>query len=335
MPTNTETHQRIYLSTSPNFGTSTFTGLSSDFTSTGAVTFSTPAGTEAKLTVTNKSGLEPTKGITTKLLFKLAKSKLTKIEQEVLKVRLGKLSSMIHYAKDMQQWAIYEESGKKILEVVREQEALLQGVDKYISRKDILRFVKLSREKIIKFKDFSEFHRVLPVKVRKTLKNLQNKQIFDNYEILFTDLAEPKEEIKSTKEKIKEKDPILFGSFKDTPDKLYYIADWIDEYCTLTFNELVETLTDLDQDYQVEFIPEITASYVSDLKKEIIENQLKLKGTNNANYRRLMEEEDQKRREAATVEQVIQETVVEVQDKQPNKKESLLRRLFRGVRSSN
>lgn len=35
------------------------------------------------------------------------------------------------------------------------------------------------------------------------------------------------------------KDPILFGKIKET-DKLYFIADWQDEHCDLTFDKLID-----------------------------------------------------------------------------------------------
>lgn len=39
------------------------------------------------------------------------------------------------------------------------------------------------------------------------------------------------------------KDPILFGVIRNS-DKLYYIADWVDEYCDLTLEKMFETLQD-------------------------------------------------------------------------------------------
>ena len=35
------------------------------------------------------------------------------------------------------------------------------------------------------------------------------------------------------REKAKRRDPILFGIFKESR-KLYYIGDWVDDYCDLT-----------------------------------------------------------------------------------------------------
>jgi hypothetical protein len=45
----------------------------------------------------------------------------------------------------------------------------------------------------------------------------------------------------SSEEKQKMKDPILFGYIKET-DRLYFIADWEDEYCDLTFDEIVDVI---------------------------------------------------------------------------------------------
>ena len=42
-------------------------------------------------------------------------------------------------------------------------------------------------------------------------------------------------------EKRIKKDPILFGVIYGS-NKLYYIADWVDEYCDLTWDQVVEKL---------------------------------------------------------------------------------------------
>jgi hypothetical protein len=45
----------------------------------------------------------------------------------------------------------------------------------------------------------------------------------------------------SSDEKSKMRDPILFGYIKET-DRLYFIADWEDEYCDLTFDEIIDVV---------------------------------------------------------------------------------------------
>ncbi len=39
----------------------------------------------------------------------------------------------------------------------------------------------------------------------------------------------------------KMKDPILFGWIKEN-NRLYFIADWEDEFCDLTFDEIVDVV---------------------------------------------------------------------------------------------
>ena len=42
-------------------------------------------------------------------------------------------------------------------------------------------------------------------------------------------------------EEIKKRDPIVFGVIAGS-NKLYYITDWVDEYCDLTLAKFVDTL---------------------------------------------------------------------------------------------
>ncbi len=45
--------------------------------------------------------------------------------------------------------------------------------------------------------------------------------------------------IKTAADAIREKDPILFGITDRHPDRLYFIADWVDEFCDLTLSQLL------------------------------------------------------------------------------------------------
>lgn len=269
-----------------------FTPQDNDFIiSNSNLRFLTPSGTSMVVAMESKNNVE---GISATLLFKFVKSKLTKIQQGELKKRLSKLASLLKYSEEMQQWAVYEESAKKILEITREQEADLFGIEKFVLKKDVEKFISSVSNKIVKLKALSEFPRIIPERVRKRLKNLQSKGLFDEYLILYTDLTVPEDEIKSNKQKIKEKDPILFGKFNNIPDKLYYIADWIDEYCDLTFDKLTDELTNLMPEYQIEFIEDISPKYLARIKKEILDKQTRLKSAKNSNFKDLMRQEDVK-----------------------------------------
>ena len=51
-----------------------------------------------------------------------------------------------------------------------------------------------------------------------------------------------KEASEMTEKEVEDKkDPILFGLIQGS-DKLYFVGDWIDDVCDLTFDELVEVL---------------------------------------------------------------------------------------------
>jgi hypothetical protein len=71
-------------------------------------------------------------------------------------------------------------------------------------------------------------------------KEIDDRKIFDNYVVLHYDPKDNGEGL-SKAEIEKKKDPILFGLIKNSR-KLYYVADWKDEYCDLTLEEMFNVL---------------------------------------------------------------------------------------------
>ena len=65
-------------------------------------------------------------------------------------------------------------------------------------------------------------------------------EVFDNYVILYYD-PEGIVYKETAHEEAKRRDPIIFGVIAGSK-KLYYVADWIDEYCDLTLDAFVDTL---------------------------------------------------------------------------------------------
>ena len=78
---------------------------------------------------------------------------------------------------------------------------------------------------------------------------------------------------KSGKESKPEKDPIIFGAFiqrgKDVlmSERLYYIADWIDEYCDLTLEKLTQIQPNISKDINIEYLLELSEIYLSEEQK--------------------------------------------------------------------
>lgn len=134
------------------------------------------------------------------------------------------------------------ESLKNIVDIARgEAHLIAMGLKKYVNEKQVVDFYeKVGREKNLKLTWIKNFDRIIPDEVYKIKKELDDRKIFDNYVILHYD---PKDNgTKLTKKEIeKKKDPILFGVIKDSR-KLYYVADWKDEYCDLTLEEMFKVL---------------------------------------------------------------------------------------------
>ena len=241
-----------------------------------------------------KGGIEVNKaeGIGPKLYFKFVKSKLNKLEKEKLKKRLFKLHKLIQMAEESGQQASYEELCKMLAVVVRQSEAYVAGYDKMIDIKDIDKFRQRVKDKVVKFRQLEYFPRAIPAKVRTKIVTCKKKQLFDKYWVLFIDYSG--EELKTNKEKIREKDPILFGQYDFQVSKYYYITDWVDEYCDLTLEQMVDTIKEDDEEYALGQVPELTNETLEDILKAVNKREDRLDKTNPTNYKDLMKEEDKK-----------------------------------------
>lgn len=236
------------------------------------------------------------KRISPKLYFSYVKSKLNKTQTKRLKARLNKLQSLVKNADETGQKALYEELSKMLFVAVRESEAAACGHDVFVNRKDINKFMHIvtedsdSQRNPIRFKKLEEFPRAIPAKIQKTIKSVQAKGLFDEFWVLYLDYTG--EEIKSNKEKIREKDPVLFGKFSYDEEKFYFIADWIDEYCDLTLSKFVDALQADNEEYDVSTTEDVTPEYLERIKTEIKEREERLKDTRPGNFRDKMAEED-------------------------------------------
>lgn len=100
-----------------------------------------------------------------------------------------------------------------------------------------------SETRPVKIIELSEYTRVIPEDIAKKVE--ETKDIFDEFFVVYTDYT-GKEEKRIEAEK-RERDPILFGVFLDTKsrvciERFYYLGDWVDEYCDLTFDKFLTEL---------------------------------------------------------------------------------------------
>ena len=122
-------------------------------------------------------------------------------------------------------------------------ESLLRasGYDKSITESQLVEFIKKTK-KGVQLSYIKNFARNIPEDIIEIKKKVDNLYIFDNYCVLYYD-PQKKAFSQTSEEKEKERqrkaDPILFGMIAGSR-KLYYIADWIDEFCDLTLEEFLK-----------------------------------------------------------------------------------------------
>lgn len=138
--------------------------------------------------------------------------------------------------------------GQKAHEEVLADRLIIHIYESILSCSDLNRYIELTdlgklQEKCTRLLDLDyikNFNRVIPDSVAKKKLWADELDVFDNYVILHYDPSG--EAVKETKEEIKaKKDPILFGIIKGS-NRLYYIDSWIDDYCDLTWDVVLEKI---------------------------------------------------------------------------------------------
>jgi len=147
----------------------------------------------------------------------------------------------LNQAEKMGQTALIEKLTAQIDVVKAEGQLFAMGLKKVVTEEQIVKFYK-ECEIGMRLDWIKNFTRIIPSEFLETKEELDEKGIFDNYVIMHFDKNEDaysktQEEIK--KEEEKKKDPILFGVIRGSR-KLYYIGDWVDEYCDLTLEDFID-----------------------------------------------------------------------------------------------
>ena len=183
-----------------------------------------------------------------------------------------------------------KESLKKLCflaDTLKKEEKLIElGITKYIYKDVIEDYIENVADKTVKIIELSRYMREVPDELVETIE--KSKDLFDEFYVVFTDYT-GKEERKIEKER-RDKDPILFGVFKNNSnvaDRFYFLGDWVDEYCDLTLDKMVEQYQE-NKGYSpaVETkIPETTDELIEILKSYKIDEKkdrdYSLKMTNN------------------------------------------------------
>ncbi len=153
---------------------------------------------------------------------------------------LKNIDEKIQYLEKVSQ-SLRVSGQKQMLEVSLSQKKVLEyekilkesNFKKYITEDNLVAFT-LKCKKGLKMEYIYEFNRLIPETVIKNRDKAEELKVFDNYVILHYD---PSAKV----DLVEKKDPILFGLIKNS-NKLYFIDDWIDEKCDLTYDKIIKEL---------------------------------------------------------------------------------------------
>lgn len=206
--------------------------------------------------------------------FQNVKDKIQEINDSDLNKLYSISSELLEKYKKTGQIKSARKLAFHIRSILKEKQIIDLGINKFIYREDIENYIDNIAEKRVKIIELKNYPREIPDELVEIIE--QTKDIFDEMYVLFTDYTED-----ITKEVIKERDPILFGSFINRDldamcQRMYYLGDWEDEYCDLTLDKLVsQTNKDIVKEI---IIPENKEELLKELSKleEIPENNFKM-----------------------------------------------------------
>lgn len=130
--------------------------------------------------------------------------------------------------------------------IEKERAIVKMGINTFVYRDDIEFYINNVASDTVKIIELENFDREIPDEIVNVIA--QTKDMFDKMYVVFTDYTgEVERQVEAER---RSKDPILFGVFQDEKsrtiiDRFYYLGDWVDEYCDLTLDKMVNETRDV------------------------------------------------------------------------------------------
>lgn len=180
-----------------------------------------------------------------RLFFEHVKGNMSELDFDNINEVINKYDSVLNNAKSNNQIALTEQI-LDYIDVLKNEIVLCNtGFNRFLNEEDVVSFYNIA-SKHDKYNTnlyltyIKNFCKNIPTEITELKIKADELKVFDNYVILHYDYDG--KSVKDTKEEIeKKRDPILFGVFKNS-NRLYFIGDWIDEYCDLTLDGLIKTI---------------------------------------------------------------------------------------------
>ena len=153
--------------------------------------------------------------------------------------RVSDYLKSIHNAVTVGQTALVEDLLRGLVTNKYESVLFAEGLYYVVNEQQMVSFVKQC-EKGIKLEYVKNFTRPMPQDIVDKIAKINQLEVFDNYVVLYYD-PDGKIYKETAREEAKRKDPIIFGLIAGS-DNLYYVADWVDEYCDLTLEAFIDAI---------------------------------------------------------------------------------------------
>lgn len=177
--------------------------------------------------------------------FESIKDNVSELDKANIDDVLNKYSTVLSNAKNNNQIALVERINDYANVLKYELILSTSKFNKFLNEEDVVKFhntasVHGKYNTGLHLTYIKNFIKIIPEDVSLSKKDADILNVFDNYVILHYDYSG--KSVADTKKEIeKKKDPIMFGVIENS-NKLYYIGDWIDDYCDLTLDVLIKTI---------------------------------------------------------------------------------------------
>lgn len=218
--------------------------------------------------------------------FDILKENIKTIDVDILERNLKQVSKIIVDANELGQESLVKSAINSYKNIHKEQMILAAGFYNFVYDTDVKQFIKnVTPKNSVKLIELSRYQRVIPEDNMAIIKKAQDIGVFDEIHILFTDFTNDNMQTEEEKEIVeRNKDPIAFGIIhtenkKRSYGRLYFITDWIDEYCDLTLTKMIDEMSKMDiKDPLKSLHPDV--SYVNDIIKEFEQKEKAIENSN-------------------------------------------------------
>lgn len=184
--------------------------------------------------------------------FNDLKTKITDVEFEQLEKNRDFLAKEIEKANRLGQKNLTHKAA--FMWEILEKEMVLHatGIRKYVHRQDVIKLIDdVTPKNSVKIVELENYPRSIPDENMEDIEKANELGLFDVMLVLYTDLTD--EEVNTPAQKefaARNRDPVVFGMFMEDKinlkhDRLYFITDWEDEFCDLTFTKMIDKMSEM------------------------------------------------------------------------------------------